>query len=445
MKTAFVDYYRCPEELVNLEVMTPLKDRLGFFRFGTNSTCYGLCADAYTCDHTNGELRDALPNVVVSTGNVRLPFDLNEVVDNLRLERYSSVGKGCHGFKVRDILKDAYYMARPFTPAFLRTTVQRLYFRGWKQINFPSWPLDTSVDSLLQSLMLLLLRSNNRESIPFIWFWPNGFSSCAIMTHDVETETGRTFCSYMMDLDDSVGIKSSFQIVPERRYRVSGSFLRLLSARGFEINIHDLHHDGQLFRSRKSFEVKAKTINRYAKDYGAQGFRAGAMYRHPEWLKDLEVSYDMSIPNVAHIEPQRGGCCTVLPYFIGDILELPLTTTQDWALYYVLRDPTLNIWKHQIDLIIAQHGLISFIVHPDYTISSKATQLYRTLLEHLSVLRAGGKLWIALPREVNTWWRQRAHMRLVHDQNRWTIEGEGKHRARIAYASLVDGKLTYNV
>ena len=60
----------------------------------------------------------------------------------------------------------------------------------------------------------------------------------------------------------------------------------------------------------------------------------------------------MSVPNVAHLEPQRGGCCTVMPYFIGDILELPLTTTQDYSLFHILGDYSIALWKQQIELIL---------------------------------------------------------------------------------------------
>ena len=62
------------------------------------------------------------------------------------------------------------------------------------------------------------------------------------------------------------------------------------------------------------------------------------MYREQQWFDAFEFSYDMSVPNVAHLEPQRGGCCTVMPYFVGDILELPLTTTQDYSLFHILGD-----------------------------------------------------------------------------------------------------------
>lgn len=38
------------------------------------------------------------------------------------------------------------------------------------------------------------------------------------MTHDVEAVAGREFCAQMLDIDESFGIRASFQIVPEGRY-----------------------------------------------------------------------------------------------------------------------------------------------------------------------------------------------------------------------------------
>jgi hypothetical protein len=248
-----------------------------------------------------------------------------------------------------------------------------------------------------------------------------------------------------MDLNDAHGIKASFQVVPEERYPVPTTFLDSLRGRGFEINIHDVNHDGSLFQDEETFYRGAKKINSYARDFGALGFRAGSMYRHPDWYHALEVSYDMSVPTVAHMEPQRGGCCTVMPFFIGNVLELPLTTTQDFALITVLREHTCDLWRREMELVLAEHGLISFIVHPDYLLSADAQKNYTELLSHLSALGREGRTWLALPREVNDWWRQRAEMRLVRRDQEWIIEGAGKERAQIAWAHLVDGRLAYTL
>lgn len=445
IKAAVTAYYRCPEEAVKLELQKPPSGVHGYFRFGQEVTCYGQCSSGATSAHVGANLYDCLRDTVVAAGSVRLPFDPASAVENLRMERYKEP-KHIRNGRIGRWLQDAYYILRPVTPSPVRTGVQRLYYRGWREIGFPTWPVDLNVDKTFQNLLALLLQNAHADAIPFIWFWPEDYSSCAMMTHDIETKRGQDFCAQLMDLDDSFGISAAFQIVPEDRYRVTDGFLDGFRNRGYEINVHDLNHDGRLFRDRPTFLNRAQKINAYVRAYGAEGFRAGAMYRRPEWLDALEVAYDMSIPNVAHMEPQQGGCCTIMPYFVSDrILELPLTTTQDFALFHVLRQNTINHWKEQIARISAEHGLISFIVHPDYLASRPQRTLYIELLTHLSVLRTHERLWIALPREINEWWRQRSAMRLVRSGEQWTIEGSGSERARVAYARLRNGQLIYEI
>jgi hypothetical protein len=282
------------------------------------------------------------------------------------------------------------------------------------------------------------------ETIPFVWFWPDRAKSCTIMTHDVEHLAGRNFCSQLMDLDDSVGIKSAFQIVPEGRYPVSNALLDEIRRRGFEINVHDLNHSGRLFSNREDFSRSAERINQYGREYGAAGFRSGALYRNQAWFDGLDFSYDMSVPSVANLDPQRGGCCSVMPFFIGKILEIPVTTTQDYTLFHILNDYSIDVWTRQLAAIMRHHGLASFIVHPDYVIAKRARATYQALLEHLARVRDEGQTWMALPREVNRWWRQRSQMSVVRDGPGWRIEGPGKERARLAFATRVDNTLVFS-
>ncbi|MGA9789083.1 MAG: hypothetical protein WBQ43_00220 [Terriglobales bacterium] len=301
------------------------------------------------------------------------------------------------------------------------------------------------MDNVFEQLMLLSFRACDVERIPFIWFWPERNSSCAIMTHDVETKAGRDFCQTLMDIDDSLGFKASFQIIPEERYEVSPEFLESIRQRGFEVVVHDLNHDGHLYRDREQFLERAARINSYGRDYRADGFRAGVLYRKQLWYDALRFAYDMSVPNVARLDPQRGGCCTVMPYFMGNILELPVTTIQDYTLFNILNDYSIDIWKRQIEIIMAKHGLMSFIVHPDYIMKPREMEVYQALLSYLARLRQEKEVWITTPGEVNRWWRQRAEMRLVEDGDGWQIEGAGKERARIAYASAKEGRLVITV
>lgn len=442
MSNVFLDYYRCPEGFGHFALAAALRAGTGYFRFGRDVVCFGQCTSGYVSRNPEGQLFDSYGSVSFNQAGVCLPFDPNPIIDNLRLERYQPTASARAGHRA---IRRGYYSLRPHLGLWPRKQLQKLFLRGWEDIPFPRWPVDTTTDQLLESLMVLSLKSQSVKSIPFIWFWPEGASSCVAMTHDVETEAGAGFCSTIMDIDDAWGIKSSFQIVPEDRYPVTEPFLNSIRQRGFEIGVQDLNHDGHLFDSREEFLVRAAAINKYAQAFGSRGFRAAVMYRNPDWYDALDISYDMSIPNVAHLEPQRGGCCTVFPYLIGDILEIPLTMVQDYSLFHILNQYSIELWQHQIAMVQQRHGLVSFIVHPDYVIEKRAQKTYVTLLEYLAQLRDEGNVWTALPSEIDSWWRERSQMQLVAENGCWSIQGPGSERARIGFAALEGDNLVYGV
>jgi hypothetical protein len=370
------------------------------------------------------------------------PFDLGQVADYLRHERYITGYE--HQF-IQNRLRSLYYHMRPLLPKRVRQCIQRVYFRCRAQPRFPNWPVDTTVECLYEATLRQLLRYGGIAEIPFIWFWPEGYSGACILTHDVETRAGQDFCGHVMDVEDAAGVRSSFQLIPEGRYKLSPAFLASIRDRGFEIGIHDFNHDGRLFDHRQQFLRRVKKINGYARDFGAKGFRSAILYRRLDWFKALEFSYDMSVPNTGHLEVQKGGCCTVFPYFIGNILELPLTTVQDYVLFEIFRDHSLALWKRQAELILANNGLVNFLVHPDYIREPRAEAAYRLLLEHINQMHLQQNVWVALPGEVETWWRQRSRMELVADGARWRIQGVGQERARVAYARLKQDRLVVNI
>jgi hypothetical protein len=443
LKRLLLERYRGMESLSEVQVTGPLSDEPGYFRFGEDVICYGRCASAAPATSVTGPLHQARQHVEIDGSSVHLPFDPAEVLDNLRCERYCDSSRGIKTLPASSVFRGLYYFVRPVLRVSVRKHFQKLYFRGWDKIAFPQWPVDRTVESLFEQLLVLTMQSRHLKRVPFVWFWPDRARSCTMMTHDVETTAGRDFCSELMDVNDTFGIKSAFQIVPEDRYLVPQGFLDNIRGRGFEINVHDLNHDGRLMNNREEFLRRAQRINSYAKEFGAKGFRSAVMYRNVDWYDALEFSYDMSVPNVAHLDPQQGGCCTVLPFFLGKILELPLTTTQDYSLFNILKEYSIRLWKEQVSLIREKHGLISFITHPDYLIDLRARKVYADLLRYLSDLRSQGETWIALPSEVAAWWRIRSGLSLVGAGNAWRIEGNGSDRATLAYAVLENDKLTY--
>jgi hypothetical protein len=434
------EYYRCPQLAFDCAISTRLSQNAGYFLVDDDLIGYGRAVPQPAI-----KAGTTLPRVCAefkTDGTISLNFDPVEVVTNLRLERHQDAACGGDSGAV---VRRLYYLLRPMMPVHFRRYLQAFYLRGWSRIPFPQWPVDCSVDRLHEWLLALALKTNKATEIPLVWFWPKGYSSCVSITHDVETAAGRDFCVQLMDINDFHRIKTAFQVVPEQRYEVSAAFLDVIRKRGFEVNIHDLNHDGHLFASREQFLERVKKINRYGKEFQARGFRAAVLYRRVEWMNELDFAYDMSVPNVAHLDPQRGGCCTVMPFFIGDLLEIPVTASQDYSLFHILHDFSIKIWDEQIRKITQAHGLASFIIHPDYIIEKRARLVYEQLLTYVEDLRRTRNVWVAQPSEINDWWRQRAQMQLIQEGNKWRIEGKGSESACVAYARVEDDRIVYRI
>jgi hypothetical protein len=439
---AFVDYYRCPPLMASLGEVANLSESQGYFSFG-GEKCFGRVSGHTPSRHVSGAPA-AGPNGAGRASGPVLPFDLSEVVDNLRLERYREARRVA---ALRAAAKAAaerlYYLFRPKLPVGVRKHLQQARLRGWEQIQFPRWPVDATVDVLMEQTMAALLKAGGVKRLPFVWFWPDAAPTCTMMTHDVEGRAGLEFVPSLIQLDDRFGIKASYQLIPEGSECLQ-RHAAAIRQHGCEVNLHDLNHDGQLYRDRTLFLERARRINDYARKFECEGFRSGAMYREQSWYDAFDFKFDMSVPNVAHLEPQRGGCCTVMPYFVGDILELPLTTAQDYSMFFILGDYSTTLWQKQIEMIRARHGLVSVIAHPDYLVGERERRVYTELLEHLARLRDDGETWVARPGEVNRWWRARQQMTLTPSGTTWRIDGPDSQRARVAYASLDGDQVVYS-
>ncbi len=437
----FADYFRCPHSFAEFAIDRGVDGfaREGFFRFGPDLVCHGR-AMGEMAQRPEDPLNDLLAAVQMDDSQCVLPFRPTQVAESMRRERY--VGRDRQPFH-RRFIRQLYYLLRPLLPVKLRRPLQARWLRGWQERPFPQWPVDTSVDRLFAELMRLKLLTSGHRHIPFIWFWPDEKQAGAVMTHDVETAAGLDFADELMNINDRHGIKSSFQLIPDARYSVTEDTVQRIRSRGFDVNVHDLKHDGHLFDDAAGFRNAAKQINTHAARFGSRGFRSGALYRNQEWSGELRVRYDMSVPNCAHLDPQRGGCCTVMPYFVGDLLEIPVTATQDYTLFHVLKSYDQKLWREQVERITAVHGMANFIVHPDYLDHPEAINAYESLLTYLAELRRNHNLWIARPDEVDDWWRARHAMRLEETAGGWKISGNDAGRARIAFASLESGRLVY--
>src|SRR6516165_10211674 len=163
-----------------------------------------------------------------------------------------------------------------------------------------------------------------------------------------------------MELDRKWGFRGSFNFVPKGEYAVPRELRDEIARSGFEVGVHDLRHDGKLYRSRRACAQKAVRINRHLKDWAAVGFRSGFMFHKLDWLHDLNIEYDASTFDTDPFEPQPGGCNTIFPFWVpkadgGGYVELPYTLPQDSTLFLLLAETSVDTWVQKLDCI-ATHG-----------------------------------------------------------------------------------------
>ena len=315
-----------------------------------------------------------------------------------------------------------YYRIKPLIPPNLRLSVRRWFAMRKQDSAGNVWPI-----------------LPGSEQVPPNWFgWPDEKRFAVVLTHDVEGAAGVAKCADVMRLEMERGFSSSFNFVPEGRYRVPRELREELQDNGFEVGVHDLKHNGRLFRNRETFRRGARRINQYLRDWGAVGFRSGFMFHNLEWAHDLDVEYCSCTFDTDPFEPQPDGVGTIFPFWVQTpnasskgykaqeksgmnehgpsltglgtpkqgYVELPYTMPQDSTLFLLLNQTSIAIWKKKLDWIASHGGMVLVNTHPDYMGSCGAHhstkypfERYVELLDYISQ-EYSGDYWHALPREV---------------------------------------------
>ena len=179
---------------------------------------------------------------------------------------------------------------------------------------------------------------------------------------------------------DEIGFRSLFNFVPEGEVSIPREIRAELVREGFEVGVHDLHHDGKLFRDRAEFARKAKRINSYLSEWGSSGFRSAFMHHNLDWVRDLEILYDASTFDTDPFEPQPDGVNTIFPFWVPGVagrgyVELPYTLPQDSTLFLLLKESSPEIWKRKLDWIVECGGMALVNVHPDYLNFDESTKI----------------------------------------------------------------------
>jgi peptidoglycan/xylan/chitin deacetylase (PgdA/CDA1 family) len=335
------------------------------------------------------------------SGSVFVPFSFADALHGYLAEEWVT-SLSPRRLSARQL--NLFYRTRRFVPRSLQLATRRRLVRWQGVPEFPVWPLDLSVSRLLRFYAFCRLSAQATREMRFRWFWPRSYTAALILTHDVESAEGLPLAVEIADLEEELGFRSSFNL--GAWYAADPGIVRELKARGFEIGVHGLRHDRSLFASRASFEAQQPGLARLAKSLGASGFRSPSTYRVFKWLAELPFSYDASIPHSDPFEPQPGGCCSLWPFFIGRVVELPYTLPQDHTLFTLLEQRTIDLWITQAARIEDEHGLIHCLSHPDrgYLADARRRALYAEFLQRMAERK---RVWKALPAEVASWWRRR--------------------------------------
>ena len=290
-----------------------------------------------------------------------------------------------------------YYALKPLLPRRLRYAIRRIDARRKRSRISDSWPI-----------------LPGSELPPPNWpGWPEGRQFAFVLTHDVEGQRGLDRCRQLMELETRHGFLSSFNFVPEGEYGVDRAFREEIVRCGFEVGVHDLHHDGSLFRDYEHFTTQSARINEYLKEWNAVGFRAGFMFHNLKWQHQLNIRYDLSTFDADPFEPQPDGMGTIFPFWVGEengkggYMELPYTLVQDSSLFLFLEEKSISVWKHKLDWVAEHGGMVLLNTHPDYFQLGHSgsssyefpSVLYEELLGYVRT-KHEGKYWHALPREV---------------------------------------------
>jgi hypothetical protein len=369
-------------------------------------------------------------------GNVFLPFDMGEVMQNFWSEHYREVGRSRASAVARSALLRGYYLLKPVIPRRAQLALRRRFARVQEQSPFPRWPVEDSLHDLY-SWLLALLADIRGAPVPWLDTWPEGRRWALVLTHDVETDVGYRNLHLLRDAERAGGYRSSWNFVPER-YEVEEPVLRALREEGCEVGVHGLRHDGRDLGSRRLFRKRLPAIRSYAERWGAVGFRSPATQRVWEWMPELGFDYDSSYTDTDPYEPQPGGCCSYLPYFNREQVELPITLPQDHTLFTILQHTYGALWIEKARHLRDRGGMALVLAHPDYAVEPQVAGAWSGLLEEF---RDDDTAWQALPREVADWWRRRAASTLREDGAGWRIEGpaarDGNVRLTMPGASVL--------
>lgn len=301
-----------------------------------------------------------------------------------------------------NLLRNSFYLVKPLVPRHFQIFLRRRMVQFIRK-KHPSWPIDI-----------------NAAQMPSFWKgWPEEKKFAFILQHDVDTLVGHDNVRNLMDVEEKLGVRSTFFLVPER-YPIDLTLLDEIKQRGFGLGVHGLKHDGKLFKSFKIFLESAGKINGYLDAWSTVGFSSPSMLCRLEWMHLLNIEHSTATFDTDPFEPQPQGVGTIYPFFVKykeegkSFVEIPYTLPQDFTLFILMQEKDIAIWKKKLDWIAGNRGMALLNSHPDYmdfTGSPKTSTTYpvERYIEFVKYVKKNynGQFWHALHSDLARMIKQR--------------------------------------
>ena len=293
-----------------------------------------------------------------------------------------------------------FYLLKPLIPRSLQISLRRTLIRRQVRRHKDVWPID-----------------ERAAAAPAGWpGWPGQKQFALVLTHDVDTARGYERSLALADVEERLGFRSSFNFVP-LRYAIADDVLEELTARGFEVGVHGLYHDGKYYDSRQGFLERAEKINQYLEKWQCSGYRAPCMLHKLDWFHDLKIEYDASTFDTDPFEPNPLAAGTIFPFMVTceetkrQYVEMPYTLPQDFTLFVLMQHQHIDIWQRKLAWVARHKGVALMNTHPDYMNMNGRTcaneeypvELYERFLRHITN-EYGGRYWHVLPRDLARYW-----------------------------------------
>jgi len=305
--------------------------------------------------------RPPRPAIVRGESRVAFLFDWARAFEHLLLERYLPVRRPLHSrLPFHSHVVPA---AVRVTAARAKTAVERL-----RRPRYPRWPIEPS----LETLRHVLYRAANMAGVEVAW--PprlHGRGPLLVLTHDVDSGRGLRLSLEVAAVEEGLGLRSTWFVVP-RRIQLEGNALERLRSHGHEIGCHGFDHSYRTpfldaDRMRRRLDLGRAALEAFS----PKGYRSPGLLRTPALYEELGrlFAYDSSVPDTELYTGAGAGngCASTMPFQRGGLWVLPATLPLDALLlhYGFGADETFSLWERKLDWIAAVGGVAVATTHPE--------------------------------------------------------------------------------